>query len=78
MNESEVKESPKMRPIWYFVGWMLAVIGITVVVSGIINLIRPPEHETVLSHLHTNLWWGAVIFVFGLILLTTHRRSDDS
>ena len=64
-----------MKPIWYFAGWMLMVIGLIVVAAGFINLIRPPEPKPVLFHLHTNLWWGAIIAVFGLIMLSIHRKT---
>ncbi len=79
MSEPQQKEIPQMKPIWYFAGWMLFVIGLIVVASGFINLISPPEQKTVLSHLHPNLWWGATIAVFGLIMSFIHRKTkhDD-
>jgi hypothetical protein len=75
MSETLEKKAPRMMPIWYFVGWMLFLIGLMVVASGVVNLISPPQQKTVLYHLHTNLWWGAVITLFGLIMLYLCRKA---
>ncbi len=64
----------QMKPIWYFVGVILTVIGILVVISGVMNLINPPLEPTVLAHLHVNLWWGLIITVAGLAMWLTNRR----
>jgi len=76
-HETPQTDAPEMRPIWYFVGWMLLVVGLMVVVSGLINLVSPPERQTVLAHLHTNLWWGAVITAGGAILLFANRHAAE-
>ena len=74
-NETPETETRKMRPIWYFVGWMLLVVGLMVVASGLINLVSPPEQKTVLYELHTSLWWGAVIAGGGVIFLLANRHA---
>ncbi|MFC1529701.1 hypothetical protein ACFL6R_03185 [Gemmatimonadota bacterium] len=64
----------QMRPIWYFVGVILTVVGTLVVISGVINLINPPALPTVLASLHVNLWWGLIITLAGLAMWLTNRR----
>ena len=32
-----------MKPIWYFVGLILSIMGALIMVSGIYHLINPPE-----------------------------------
>jgi hypothetical protein len=56
-----------MRSIWYFVGLILLIIGIIVFLAGIYDLINPSDHDLKLTGLHTNIWWGALIAVTGLI-----------
>ena len=68
-------EPKRMKPIWYFCGWMLLVIGAILLVSGIINMVSPPQVEPVLYELHTDLWWGGVILVGGAVLLLVNRKG---
>jgi len=53
--------------IWFFIGVSLAVNGAIICATGIYELISPPEHQVVLYNLHANVWWGAVLFVLGLV-----------
>jgi len=69
-------EYGQMRPIWYFVGVILTVIGTMVVISGVMNLINPPRVPTMLAHLHVNLWWGLIITLAGLAMWLAHRRNE--
>jgi FtsH-binding integral membrane protein len=66
----------QMRPIWYFVGMALTVIGSLVVISGVINLISPPRQPTVLAHLHVNLWWGLIVTLAGIGMWLAARTRD--
>ena len=43
-----------MISIWFFIGISLAVNGALILAAGIYQL-------------HANVWWGAVLLVFGLI-----------
>ena len=54
-----------MKPIWYFVGLILLVIGALIFLSGLYQLVDPPATKTVLAETHPNLWWGALMTVFG-------------
>jgi FtsH-binding integral membrane protein len=55
----------KMKPIWYFVGLILLVMGGIIFLSGIYNLFNPPAVKTVLANTHPDIWWGAIMVVFG-------------
>jgi hypothetical protein len=66
----------KMKPIWYFVGLILLVIGGLILISGMYQLIHPPTVTKVLAELHPNLWWGTLMIVFGgLMFLKTRKQS---
>ena len=55
----------QMKPIWYFVGLILSAMGIVIFLSGLFQLIVPPAATTVLASIHPNIWWGALMIVFG-------------
>ncbi len=63
-----------MKPIWYFVGLILLTMGGIIFLSGIYLLIDPPAVKTVLSETHPNIWWGAVMILFGLLLYWKNRK----
>ena len=54
-----------MKPIWYFVGLILLVIGGLVFCSGIYQFFNPPAVKTVLAETHPNIWWGGFMIIFG-------------
>jgi hypothetical protein len=54
-----------MKPIWYFVGLIILVIGVLVFCSGIYIYFNPPVVTTVLAETHPNLWWGGLMMIFG-------------
>ncbi len=60
--------TPKMLPIWFFVGLMLTVLGAMISAMGI-HYIFTPQTRTVLAHLNPSLWWGLIILVAGLLFL---------
>jgi hypothetical protein len=53
--------------IWFFIGLSLLVNGGLILGYGLYELTSPPEHPVVLYQLHANIWWGAVLFLFGAI-----------
>jgi len=65
----------KMKPIWFFVGLILLVIGGIIFLSGIYQLISPPEVKTVLSETHPAIWWGAVMVIFGGVMFFKTRNE---
>ena len=57
-----------MISIWFFIGVSLAVNGALILAAGIYQLVNPPVGSSVvLFNLHANVWWGALLLVFGLI-----------
>lgn len=53
------------RPIWYFVGLMLFMVGLLIVIAGILNLFMSLPGTSVVGNTHPNLWWGGLITLFG-------------
>ncbi len=63
-----------MKPIWYFVGLILTIMGGIILMSGIYNLYFPPESKVVLGEKHPDIWWGAVMVVVGIIYIIRNRK----
>ncbi len=53
--------------IWFFIGISLLVSGVLILGAGIYQFVVPPVHPTVLFQLHSGIWWGAVLTIFGLL-----------
>ena len=53
--------------IWFFVGISLLVNGILICGAGVWEVFNPPAQPVVLFHLHANAWWGALLFLIGLM-----------
>ena len=66
----------KMRPIWYFVGLILLIIGGLIFLTGIYSLVAPPARTTVLSDLHPDIWWGAIMVAFGGSMFWKTRKQS--
>jgi len=64
-----------LKTIWYFVGLVLMSMGTLVLISGIIQLIYPPDNGSVLAELHPSLWWGGIMVVVGLIYFVTNKNK---
>jgi len=66
----------KMKPIWFFVGLILLVMGGIILLNGIYLLCNPSERVTALSETHPDIWWGALMAVFGgLMYFKTRKQS---
>ncbi len=61
------EEEKGMRPIWYFVGLILASMGLVITLSGVYYLFNPGQNQTVLSRLHPDLWWGLIMLISGIL-----------
>ena len=64
-----------MKPIWYFVGLILLVIGGLILLSGIYQAINPPPVKTVLAETHPAIWWGAFMAAFGGVMYLKTRKQ---
>lgn len=64
-----------MKPIWYFVGLILLIMGGIIFLTGIYLLINPSPNQTILSETHPNIWWGIIMLVFGGILFYKTRKQ---
>ena len=53
--------------IWFFVGVSLLVNGALILGAGLGELVYPPPNPVVLFRLHANVWWGAVLFLLGIL-----------
>ena len=64
-----------MKPIWYFVGLILSIMGVVIFLTGIYLLFYPPQIKTILSETHPNIWWGLIMIATGLILYYKNRHK---
>ncbi len=71
--EQPQEERAKMRPIWYWVGWLLVVMGAIVFGAGIWDALLPPVNQVVLHHLHVGIWWGGIVTVFGWCMMWLNK-----
>ena len=63
-----------MISIWFFIGLSLMVDGALILGAGVYQIVNPPENPgVVLFNLHANVWWGAILFVVGLIYCLSFR-----
>ncbi|OGD29576.1 MAG: hypothetical protein A2Y56_11905 [Candidatus Aminicenantes bacterium RBG_13_63_10] len=64
-----------MKPIWYFVGLILLVMGAIILAAGLWGLfVRPLGPPKVLASLHAELWWGGFMILAGAAFLALNRR----
>lgn len=64
-----------MRPIWFFVSLILIVMGGIIILSGIYNLVNPPNVKTVLANTHPDIWWGGIMVLFGGVMYWKTRKQ---
>ncbi len=65
---------PKSISIWFFIGSLLLIYGITVFIANIVDYLRPsPEQKVVLWNVHFGIWWGLVLIVVGTIYFVAFR-----
>lgn len=60
----------KHLPVWFFVGILMFVFGITVFFSGVYWIFKPSG--VILANLHTGVWWGVVMTSVGLFYIIKH------
>jgi uncharacterized membrane protein HdeD (DUF308 family) len=64
-----------MRSIWYLVGLILFAIGILVFIAGLYSLSHPVDKNIRLTNLHTNIWWGALIIIAGVVYIVKNKNK---
>jgi hypothetical protein len=71
-------ETEHQIPIWFFIGALLGVYGAIIFVTGIYLAIFPlPEAQRVaLSYLHADIWWGAMMMIFGAFYVVRFRPKS--
>ncbi len=59
-------------PIWFFIGLVLTVYGVLILAYG---LFGPPvaERTVQLAEYRADVWWGAILLVFGLVYTIKFR-----
>lgn len=75
VGEELMNTEKGMKSIWYFVGLILLIIGIIVFAAGIYDLINPVAQDIKLANLHTNIWWGALITIIGIIYTVKNKNK---
>ncbi len=51
--------------VWFFTGVLLAFYGVVILGYGLSTLGSPPDPNRALSYLRPEIWWGALLFLFG-------------
>jgi hypothetical protein len=64
-----------MKPIWYFVGLLLTIIGAIITASALYALSHPPAVPKIFADMHPDLWWGLIMLAFGLLFTILNRRN---
>jgi len=65
----------KMKPIWFFVGLVLLVMGGVILAAGLYDLIARVETRTVLARLQPRIWWGSLMVLAGAIFVLTNKNA---
>jgi hypothetical protein len=50
--------------VWFFTGALLAFYGLVTLIYGL-SVLGDPLPNRALANLHPDIWWGAVMLVFG-------------
>ena len=67
-----------MKPIWYFVGLILFIMGAIIEINGIYFLLHPAADKKVLATLHPDVWWGGIMIIVGIIYILKNRKVKIS
>lgn len=59
------------------IGAMFAIIGLLLAIYGLFTAGDAQVYEKSLS-INVNLWWGAAMLIFGLVMLYFGRHGDAS
>jgi hypothetical protein len=70
-----VEEMKQMKPIWYFVGLTLLLMGGIIFLAGLYHLIVGTQRHEVLAQLYPDVWWGGIMLVIGFVFFWTSRKA---
>ncbi len=64
--------------IWFFIGSILLIYGIIVFAAGIYGLFDPSFGAGVVLHqLHSDVWWGALLIILGIIYIVKFKPVKE-
>ncbi len=65
-------------PIWFFIGVLLFIYGIMALGYGLYEWATGLYPAGVqLTELHTPVWWGALLFLIGVVYLVKFRPTKS-
>jgi len=56
-----------MLPVWFFIGIILAIYGVLIFATGLLEYSDPP-----VANYHASVWWGVVLAIVGAIFTMKH------
>jgi hypothetical protein len=60
--------------IWFFIGTLLLIYGITIFIANVSDYFWPSaEHTIILWNLHFGIWWGALLIIIGSTYFISFR-----
>jgi len=63
-------QAPRQIEIWFFIGALLVLYGVLITGAGVYHLFSAPPQHIVLSDLHADVWWGALLLALGVFYST--------
>ncbi len=66
-------------PIWYFIGWLLALYGAIIAVYSLITWGQPPSPQMPpeIHRLHAGFWWGLGMTALGILYIVKFPPAKD-
>ena len=60
-------QSRNLISIWFFIGVLLLIYGITILGAGLTNSTPTNGRTVVLAEFHAQIWWGILLLIIGLV-----------
>jgi hypothetical protein len=60
-------ESRNLISIWFFIGVLLLIYGVTILGAGLMDSSPANGRAVVLAELHAQIWWGILLLIIGLV-----------
>ena len=70
-----MSDNNKQIPIWFFIGLLLVIYGVLITGASIYDAMNPPPEavRVALWNLHSGIWWGVLLTIFGLVYVIKFR-----